>query len=118
MAVDTEKVRKAIDSVKEMTSNQLAVTIYLVIAAVMGAFWIENRYAKIAETKAQIEKTEVYIKKAELDIKKHKAEILQMHIKTLELIKLQPKPVQDAIERNSRAFMENYSRLESLEPPK
>jgi hypothetical protein len=68
--------------------------------------WIENRYAKITETKQQIERTEQ-------EIKKHKAEIIQMHIRTLELIRMQPKEVQEQIEKNIQSFMENYRRLES-----
>ena len=113
MSMDPDKVKKVIDTVKTMTSSQLSVTIYLIIAGITGAFWIENRYAKIAETETQIQKTEAYIRKAEQDIKKHKAEILQMHIKTLELINLQPPHIRSTIERNSKAFLENYSRLES-----
>lgn len=118
MPIDPEKTKGIIETLRKMSSSELAVTLFLIVAAVSGAFWIENRYAKIAETQAQIERTEAYIKKAEIEIKKHKAEILQMHVKTLELIKLQPKNVQDTIERNSQAFMERYRQLESLDPTK
>ena len=106
MPIDTEKTKGIIDTVKKMTSRELAVTLFLIVGGISGSFWIENRYAKIAETKSDIER-------AEQEIKKHKAEIIQMHIRTLELIKIQPKEVQDTIERNSKSFMENYSRLES-----
>ena len=107
MPIDTEKTKGIIDTVKKMSSRELAVTLFLIVSGISGSFWIENRYAKIAETKSDIER-------AEQEIKKHKAEIIQMHIRTLELIKIQPKEVQDTIERNSKSFMENYNRLESL----
>lgn len=106
MPIDTEKTKGIIDTLRKMSSRELAVTLFLIVGAVSGAFWIENRYAKIAETKADIEKTEQ-------DIKRHKAEIIQMHVRTLELIKIQPKEIQEQIEKNSNAFMENYKRLES-----
>lgn len=94
-----------------MSSKEIAVTLFLIVVAVSGAFWIENRYAKISETKSSIEQTE-------MEIKKHKAEIIQMHVRTLELIRMQPKEVQEQIERNSQAFMENYNRLNRLDPKK
>jgi len=106
MAVDVEKTKNIIDTLRKMTSRELAVTLFLVVSAVAGAMWIENRYAKITETKQQIERTEQ-------EIKKHKAEIIQMHIRTLELIRMQPKEVQEQIEKNIQSFMENYRRLES-----
>ena len=106
MPIDTEKTKGIIDTLRRMSSRELAVTLLLVASGISGAFWIENRYAKIAETKSDIEKTEQ-------EIKKHKLEIIQMHIRTLELIKIQPKDVQETIERNSKSFMENYNRLES-----
>lgn len=115
MPLDPDKTTGIIDTLKKMSSRELAVTLFLIVGAVMGTFWIEGRYAKIKETKEEIEKTEASIKKTEAEIKKHKLEILQMHIKTLELIKLQPKSVQETIDRNSQAFMENYRRLESLD---
>lgn len=105
MPIDTEKTKGIIDTLRRMSSRELAVTLFLVVGGIFGAFWVENRYAKIAETKADIEKTEQ-------DIRRHKAEIIQMHVRTLELIKIQPKEVQETIERNSKSFMENYNRLE------
>jgi len=107
MPIDTEKTKGIIDTLRRMTSKELAVTLFLVVGGVSCAFWVENRYAKIAETKSDIER-------AEQEIKKHKAEIIQMHVRTLELLKIQPKEVQETIERNSKSFMENYNRLESL----
>lgn len=106
MPVDVEKTKGIIDTLKKMSSKELAVTIFLVVGAVSAAFWVENRYAKIEETRAAIEK-------AEMDIRKHKDEIIQMHVRTLELLKVQPKPVRDQIEKNSNDFMENYRRLQS-----
>lgn len=106
MSLDPEKTATVIGTLRGMSSKELAVTVILVITAVSASFWIENRYAKIEETRASIERTEA-------EIRKHKEEIIQMHVRTLELIKLQPPGVQDAIERNSKAFMENYRRLES-----
>jgi hypothetical protein len=108
MPIDTEKTKGIIDTLIRMSSRELAVTLFLVAGGISGAFWIENRYAKIAETKSDIEKTEQ-------EIKKHKLEIIQMHIRTLELIKIQPKEVQETIEKNSKSFMENYNRLESAQ---
>lgn len=106
MPIDPDKTKGIIDTLRRMSSRELAVTLFLIIGGITGAFWIENRYAKIAETKADIEK-------AEQEIRKHKAEIIQMHIRTLELIRMQPKEIQEQIEKNSNAFMENYKRLES-----
>ena len=106
MPVDVEKTKGIIDTLRKMSSKELAVTLFLVVGAVSGAFWIENRYAKIEETRSRIENTEI-------EIRKHKEEIIQMHIRTLELIRIQPKEVQEAIDKNSRAFMENYKRLSS-----
>jgi sensor domain CHASE-containing protein len=106
MPVDVEKTKGIIDTLRKMSSKELAVTLFLVVGAVSGAFWIENRYAKIEETRSRIENTEI-------EIRKHKEEIIQMHIRTLELIRIQPKEVQEAIDKNSRAFMENYKRLEA-----
>lgn len=104
--VDVEKTKGLIDVLKKMSSRELAVTLFLMVGAVSGAFWVEGRYAKIQETRTGIERTEA-------DIRKHKEEIIQMHIRTLELIKAQPPAVQEQIEKNSRDFMENYRRLES-----
>lgn len=106
MPVDVEKTESVIDTLKNMTSKELAVTLFLIISTVLLAFWVEGRYAKIEETRESIARTE-------MEIRKHKEEIIQMHIKTLELIKLQPKEVQETIDRNSKSFMENYRRLES-----
>ena len=106
MTVDIDKSKSIIDTLRKMTSRELAVTLFLIVSSVVGAMWIENRYAKITETKQQIERTEQ-------EIKKHKAEIIQMHIRTLELIRMQPKEVQEQIEKNIQSFMENYRRLES-----
>lgn len=106
ISVDVEKTKNIIDTIKGMSSRELATTIFLVVAAVAGAFWVEGRYAKIEETRTGIERTEA-------DIRKHKEEIIQMHVRTLELIKAQPPAVQEQIEKNSRNFMENYRRLES-----
>lgn len=106
MPVDVEKTESIIDTIKNMSAKELAVTVFLVVGAVFLAFWVEGRYAKIEETRTSIERTEA-------EIRKHKEEIIQMHVKTLELIKLQPKEVQETIDRNSKSFMENYRRLES-----
>lgn len=106
MPVDVEKTKGIIDTLRKMSSKELAVTIFLIVGAVSGAFWIENRYAKIEETRSGIEKTK-------LEIQRHKEEIIQMHVRTLELIRLQPKEVQEAIDKNSRMFMENYKRLDT-----
>lgn len=104
--IDHESAAGVISTLRRMSSKELGVTIFIASFAVVLAFWIENRYAKIEETRASIERTES-------EIRKHKEEIIQMHIRTLELIKLQPKEVQDSIDRNSKSFMENYRRLES-----
>jgi flagellar motor component MotA len=106
MTVDVEKTAGIIDTLRNMSSKELAVTIFLIVAAVLGAAWVENRYAKIKETNASIQETM-------MEIRKHKEEIIQMHVRTLELIRLQPKEVQETIDKNSRAFMENLKRLES-----
>lgn len=105
MPIDIDKTTGIIDTLKKMTSREISVTLFLIIGSIAAAFWIENRYAKIEETKSDIEK-------AEQEIKIHKAEIIQMHVRTLELIKMQPKEVQETIEKNSKAFMENYNRLQ------
>lgn len=99
---DSEEIIKTILG---LTASQWALVIFLVVGSVSLAFWVENRYAKIEETKSSIEKTEN-------EIKRHKDEILQMHFKTLELIRIQPKSVQEEIEKNSRATHEQYLRLE------
>lgn len=107
MSLDPDKTATVIGTLRGMTSKELAVTVVLVVCAVSASFWIENRYAKIEETRASIERTEA-------EIRKHKEEIIQMHVRTLELIKVQPPQVQETIERNSKTFMENYRRLESV----
>lgn len=104
MPVDIEKTKGIIDTIKGMSSKELAVTIFLMCGAVSLAFWVENRYAKIEETQAEIKKTEE-------EIQRHKFEIIQMHVRTLELIKLQPKEVQEAIDKNSNSFMQNFKRM-------
>lgn len=106
MPIDPDKTKGIIETLRKMSSRELAVTLFLIVGGISGAFWIENRYAKIAETKLDIERTEQ-------EIIKHKAEIIQMHIRTLELIRIQPKEVQETIERNSKSFMDNYNRLQS-----
>ena len=106
MPIDPDKTKSVIDTLKKMSSKELAVTIFLMVGAVSAAFWVENRYAKIEETRAAIEK-------AEMDIRKHKDEIIQMHVRTFELLKAQPKPIRDQIEKNSNDFMENYRRLQT-----
>jgi len=111
MAIDVEKTKGIIDVIKEMTSKELAVTLFLMVGSVSLAFWVENRYAKIEETQAEIEITRKEIKKTEQEIERHKFEIIQMHVRSLELIKAQPKSVQETIDKNSNSFMENYKRL-------
>lgn len=113
MAVDIKETKNIIDILKKMSSAELAVTIFLMFAAVYGAFWIEGRYVKIKQLKEEIERTEASIKVTEQDIKKHKTEILLMNARTLEILKQYPEPVQDTIERNSKKFVENYLRLEN-----
>lgn len=80
--------------------------IFFMVGSIFVYNWVENRYAKMKETRESIERTET-------EIRKHKEEIIQMHVRTLELIKIQPKEVQEKIEKNSRDFMENYRRLEN-----
>lgn len=99
---DTEEIIKTAFG---LTPLQWAFVILLLVFGVSLSFWIENRYAKIEETKKSIEKTEN-------EIRKHKDEILQMHFKTLELIRLQPKSVQEEIDKNSKMTLEQFKRLE------
>lgn len=99
---DTEEVVKTLLG---LTPQQWAVVVFLIVGAVSAAFWVENRYAKIQETRSDIERTQ-------MEIMRHKDEILQMHFKTLELIRLQPPAVQAQIERNAKATHEQYMRLQ------
>jgi hypothetical protein len=103
--MDLKNAQTIFDVIKGMSGAELAVTAVICISSVMGASWVENRYAKMKDTQESISRTEA-------EIRKHKDEIIQMHVRTLELIKLQPKEVQQMITDNSKAFMENYRRME------
>lgn len=115
MPIDIKKTENVIDVLRKMSSGELAVLIFFVCLSVVASIgtyaWIEGRYAKIKDTEANIKKTEAAIQKTEAMILQHKAEILQTHIKTLELIKVQPKNVREEIEKNSRDALETYRRL-------
>lgn len=115
MTLDVKKTESLIDILRKMSSGELAVLIFFIVATAVTSLttynWIEGRYAKIKDTEANIKKTELAIQKTEAIILQHKAEILQSHIKTLELIKAQPKHVREEIEKNSKDAMENYRRL-------
>lgn len=117
MSIDIKKTETVIDTLRKMSSTELAVTLFLIISAVVGAvggaFWVEGRYVKMKQLRDEMAKIESSIKQTEQDIKKHKTEILLMSAKNLEILKQFPEPVQDKIERNSKKFVENYLRLES-----
>ena len=50
-----------IDSLRAMSSRQLAVVTVLVVSAVATAFWFENRYAKLQETQTNIQQQQTQI---------------------------------------------------------
>ena len=59
----------AIDVLKNSTGKQIAVIFTLVGFILGGVYFIENRYAKIQETKTDIESTRVEIKKINEDFR-------------------------------------------------
>lgn len=61
MTVDIEKTASIITTLRRMSSKELATTIFLIIATVTSAFWIENRYAKLVDTQQRIEQQQTEI---------------------------------------------------------
>jgi hypothetical protein len=104
--INIDLVTKVLDTIKGFTSQQLAVMIFLFVSGVYGIVKIDERYAKFVETYEKLKKTEE-------EIRRHKDEIIQMHAKTLELIKIQPKSVQEEIDRNAKQYIEHFRRLEA-----
>lgn len=104
--INIDVATKVLDTIKGFTSQQIAVMIFLFVSGVYGIVKIDERYAKFVETYEKLKKTEE-------EIKRHKDEIIQMHAKTLELIKIQPRPIQEEIDRNSKQYIEHFRRLEA-----
>lgn len=104
--INIDVVTKVLDTIKGFTSQQLAVMIFLFVSGVYGMIKIDERYAKFVETYEKLKKTEE-------EIRRHKDEIIHMHAKTLELIKIQPKSVQEEIDKNAKQYIEHFRRLES-----
>lgn len=50
-----------IDILRNMNSKQIAAVLFVVIAAVGGAFWVENRYAKLVDTQNNIQQQQTQI---------------------------------------------------------
>ena len=66
MPINPEEV---IEETRKFTSKQLAVIIGMIVGAVTGTLFIEDRYAKTKETKAEIEATRGEIKRINEEMK-------------------------------------------------
>lgn len=85
-----------IDVLRKMSSKELAVTIAIAIAAVGGSFWIENRYAKLADTQTNIQQQQT--------------QILQLQTQILTVVNALPAEVrQEIVERSSASKALNLS---------
>lgn len=69
MGVDIEKTAGVIGTLRRMTNRELATTIFLIVASVSAAFWVENRYAKIQDTQADLnrQQQEILQQQAKID---------------------------------------------------
>ena len=61
MGIDVDKTAGIIGTLRKMSNKELAVTVCLIVASVAGAFWIENRYAKLRDTQERIEQQQTQI---------------------------------------------------------
>lgn len=52
--MDVDKTAGIIDTIKGMSSKELAVTLVLIVSCVLAAFWVENRYAKMRDTQIEL----------------------------------------------------------------
>lgn len=104
MALDADKTAGIIDTVKGMTSKELAVTLVLIVSCVAGAFWVENRYAKLRDTQSRIEQ--------------QGTQIIQLQTQILNVVNALPAPVrQEIIERSAAAQALNRDKTTFI-PPK
>lgn len=104
MAVDVEKTAGIIDTVKGMSSKELAVTLFLVVGCVGVAFWIENRYAKLADTQARIEQQQT--------------QVLQLQTQILNVVNALPADVRKEIVERSLAAQALGKSGKEFVPPK
>lgn len=86
MAKDTE-VSSVIGTLRRMTNKDLASVATLVVFCVSGAFWIENRYAKLADTQMRIEQQQT--------------EIIQLQTQILNVVNALPDEVRKEIVERS-----------------
>lgn len=95
--MDPDKTQGIIDTVKNMSSRELAVTVTLIVMVVAAAFWVENRYAKLTETEERIAR--------------HQAQLIQVQTQILELINAQSPEAQRQIRERSREFVEHITAI-------
>lgn len=103
---DIEQAADVIDTVRKFTSKQLSTVIFLCVIVVSFVFWVENRYAKIEETRQEIENIKS-------EIKKDKDQIFQLNAKTIEIFNTFPEDVKNAITEKSKAYIDIRNRMES-----
>lgn len=97
MTPDPEKTAGLIDTLRKMTSKELAATLVLIVFFVGAAFWVENRYAKLSETQERIER--------------HQIQLVQMQTQILEVINAQSPEVQKQIRERSKEFIDHITAI-------
>lgn len=103
---DLDQTANVIDIIRKFSSKQLSTVIFLCVAVVSFVFWVENRYAKIEETRKEIEEIKS-------EIKKDKDQIFQLNAKTIEIFNTFPEEVKNAITEKSRAYIDIRNKMES-----
>lgn len=61
MSLDIGKTETVVDTVRGMTNREIAVMLTVAVSLTAGAFWVENRYAKLLETQAKLEQQQTEI---------------------------------------------------------
>jgi hypothetical protein len=86
--MDVDQTTGVIDTIKGMTSRELAVMLVLIVLSVAGAFWIENRYAKLRDTQEVIQQQQ--------------AQVIQLQTQILNVVNaLTPEQRKEILERNA-----------------
>lgn len=97
MSLDPEKVAGIIETLRNMSSKELAATLVLIALCVGAAFGLELRYAKLNETQERIER--------------HQAQLIQVQTQILEVINAQSPEVQRQIRERSKEFVEHITAI-------
>lgn len=82
-------MNKVLELLHTLSAQQMAAVLVLVVSAVTGAFWVENRYAKLRDTQARIEQQQT--------------QVLQLQTQILNVVNALPPEVRKEIVERSQA---------------